>query len=653
MLKRDAGAAAMFVALAMLMTWPLARIITRGVAYPGDPYHLTWVIDWDWFATFHRPLHLFNANIFFPVKNALAYSEHLYGIAIFLFPLRMIGISALTAHNVAVIIGFAFSAFGAYLLARTLTGCWIGSIAAGVFYAYLPWRFTQLPHLQNLWAGWPPLLLLALVFCARVSGWKSAILFGAAFFLNGLSNLHYFVFASFAAMLSVPLLVTDRKQWLRILAATLIACALLAPFLVPYVRLLRETGLQRSWQEVKSWSATPRDWLNPGATARAYRRFFDPSTDPERWLFPGAFGIAIALAGVVAARHNRRILAVALLWLALGFLGSLGVHTFFHRFLYSHVPGFRGLRVPARWAIDAYVAMSLLVAYGSQALMRHRRGIGVAIAIVFVIELNAAPIRWHCTSPAIPQVYRWLRTERGPIAELPVDTDSEYRYMRFATEHHLRTVNGISSFVPESFFRVQNEWMDVGKRDALLDDLRARGVRLVILHGDGLPKNERGWLRGAIDAGRLTFVRRFDQDVEGDWVFSFEGVVRHSPDLDRYLRGDYTYNESTFGWLDYPHPNELLKKDAMFSGWAMSPWGIHSVNLLFDNGSVRVPARLVAEPSLNAAFPWYDATTTPRFLASIPRKPWYIGRDTDVQVEIIDGRGERTLLEGRWFWWDR
>jgi len=41
-----------------------------------------------------------------------------------------------------------------------------------------------------------------------------------------------------------------------------------------------------------------------------------------------------------------------------------------------------------------------------------------------------------------------------------------------------------------------------------------------------------------------------------------------------------------------------------------------------------------------------------RFAAHVARRPWNVGRDTDVQVEIIDGRGERTLLEGRWFWWD-
>jgi hypothetical protein len=135
MLKRDLAAAAFFVVLAVAMTWPLARIIERGVAHPGDPYHLAWVLDWDYFATFHRPFHLFQANIFYPVKDALAYGEHLYGMAIVLFPLRIAGVSALTAHNLAVIIGFAFSGFAAYVLGRTITGSVSGGIAAGIFYA--------------------------------------------------------------------------------------------------------------------------------------------------------------------------------------------------------------------------------------------------------------------------------------------------------------------------------------------------------------------------------------------------------------------------------------------------------------------------------------------------------------------------------------
>src|SRR5881628_3234124 len=91
-------AAALFVALALLMTWPLARNLSTAVAYPGDPFINAWILDWDWYATLHQPLHLFEANAFYPAKDSLAYSENLYGIALLLFPLRALGAGALTAQ---------------------------------------------------------------------------------------------------------------------------------------------------------------------------------------------------------------------------------------------------------------------------------------------------------------------------------------------------------------------------------------------------------------------------------------------------------------------------------------------------------------------------------------------------------------------------
>jgi hypothetical protein len=654
--RKDALAAAGFSALAVIMTWPLARILSRGVLFPGDQYHLTWILDWDWYATLHQPLRLFQANIFYPAADTLAYSEHLYGLAMLLFPLRLAGIGPLTAHNIAVIAAFAFSGFGAYLLGRLCTGSATAGVIAGIFYAYLPWRFTQLPHTHTLWAGWLPLMLAALLYCGRVSGWKSAALFGVAFLMNGLSSLHYFAFGSFAVMLSVPLAVRDRRQWLRIAAATALALAILTPFLLPYFRVGRVRGMQRTWGEVKSWSASPGDWLNPGATNRFYRRWLDPKTDPELWLFPGAAGIAMALAGTWAARNDRRTLAIALLWFAVGFFGSLGVHTFFHRFLFSHVPGFRGLRVPARWGVIAYTGMAMLIAFAAEAMRRRRRWTGALVAGLFLVELHAAPIRWYCTSPSVPPVYRWLRTQRGPIAEVPMDPDSQFRYLRYATEHHLPTVNGISSFVPPRAMAIASKWDDPAQRGALVAELRATGVKLLVVHGDQLPPAERGWMREAAQGGGIALLRRFDNGTDGDWVFTLEpakGIASASipPELERYLDGLPTYNESPFGTLDYPRANELLRGNALFSGWAFSPWGIREVNLLFDNGGVRLPAKLLAEPALSRAFPWYDATTRPRFVAAFPRRPANIRSDTDVQVEIVDGRGTRVLLEGRWFYW--
>jgi len=48
----------------------------------------------------------------------------------------------------------------------------------------------------------------------------------------------------------------------------------------------------------------------------------------------------------------------------------------------------------------------------------------------------------------------------------------------------------------------------------------------------------------------------------------------------------------------------------------------------------------------------YDATVRPRFVAIFPHRPPGVRERTDIQPEIIDGRGKRTLLEDRWITWE-
>ena len=173
----------LFLLLAVAMTWPLAPNLGTAVAYPGDPYINTWILDWDWYATFHQPLHLFQANAFYPAKYSLAFSENLYGVALLLFPLRALGAGALAAHNVAILLGFAFSGFAMFVLGRMVSGSALAGVAAGVVYAFVPFRFTQLPHVQHVFAGWLPMMLAALLYYAARPTWGRAALFGAAFLI--------------------------------------------------------------------------------------------------------------------------------------------------------------------------------------------------------------------------------------------------------------------------------------------------------------------------------------------------------------------------------------------------------------------------------------------------------------------------------------
>jgi hypothetical protein len=650
-MRKHTGAAALFLLVAVAMTWPLARCLDRCVSDPGDPYINTWILDWDFFATFHQPLALFQANAFYPAKYALAFSENLYGVAIFTFPLRAIGLAPLTTYNLMMLAGFAFAGFAAYVLGFCVTRSWWAGVAAGICYAYLPFRFTHLPHLQHIWSGWLPLLIASLLHYARRPTWPRAALFGAVFLMNGLTNIHWLLFGGLAIALTMPIVV---RRWLPLAVSLIVACALLLPFLLPYERASKMYGAQRSWQEVKAWSAQPRDWLNPGLANRVYRGLADRSVDPERWLFPGALSLLLCVYAALQRRAGFSppggaealpTFSIALLWIILGFLGSLGLHAFFHRFLFTYVPGFRAIRVPARWAAIAYVGMAILVAVAVAAIGRRWKWAAAIVPLLFLIELRAAPIRWYPAVPRDPEVYAYLRDhDTGPIAELPIDG---YEYLLRATAHHKPIVNGVSGFAPPERVRL-GQLMG----EDLLNELQRIGVRTLVVHADGVGERERAWLRRELGRGRIGFVRRFTGGTGGDWLFTIGGGSVRPAELEVFLNGGYTYSDGTIGLLDYPRSRERVPSTgAQFSGWAFSPHGIREVNLLFDNGGVRLPTQLIEDKGLTAGFPWYPNVPRPRFVAPFAERPRSVRRETDVQVEIVDGRGERTLLPAVWIEW--
>ena len=69
---------------------------------------------WDYHQTFTAPLHLFDANIFYPLPQTLAFSENDYGISLLFFPLFALGLQPLTVNSVATFLGFAFCGYAPF-----------------------------------------------------------------------------------------------------------------------------------------------------------------------------------------------------------------------------------------------------------------------------------------------------------------------------------------------------------------------------------------------------------------------------------------------------------------------------------------------------------------------------------------------------------
>jgi hypothetical protein len=641
--RQHAAAALLFIALSAAMTWPLAPNLGSAVSDPGDPYINTWILDWDWYATFHQPLSLFHANAFYPARYALAYSENLYGIAVLLFPLRAVGVGPLTAYNIAMLAGFAFSGFAMYLLGLRLTGSWAAGVAAGVFYAFVPFRFIQLSHVQHVWGGWLPLLLVMLLRYAERPDRRRAMAFAAVFVLNGLTNIHYLFFGAFAAGLTAVLLL-PRRHWRELALAMAGALLLLAPFLYPYAAVAKLYGMQRSWGEVIRYSAVATDWL-PG------------QTDAERKLYPGLLAYVTAAAALFVSRKRLPELALALLWIVIGFLGSLGLNFEFHSFLFGAVPGFRAIRVPARWAVIAYIGLGMLIALATAALARRNRWVALLVPVAFAVHLWQAPVRWFLADARPPEVYTWLAQQdvRGVI-ELPMDLEtSDYEYLLRATAHHKPIVNGVSGFAPplrDELSRLSREFSD-----ALLDRLIEAKVDLVIVHADkyGYSEPVRAWLRRELERGRLAFVRNFHSPVQGDWVFRIveNGRAERPPlHLQAFLDGAPTCGSGVMAALDHPRNGELIRGGAFFSGWVVSPNGIASVDFWMNNRTYLHRATLVEDTSLEGRCPGRPDVQRARYLAMFRERPEGVWPETDVQVEVTDRQGRKTVLDDRWVRWE-
>jgi hypothetical protein len=663
MQKRHAVAAAIFIVLAIVMTWPLAPRLTHAVSDPSDPFINIWILDWDHYATFHRPLTLFDANIFYPAHDTLALSENLYGIALALIPIRAAGASPVTAYNLAMLAGFAFSGFAAWLLGDRLTGSFAAGMAAGVFHAFVPFRFIHLTHVQHVFAGWLPLLLVALLDYIDRPSWRSASLFGFVFLMNGLTNIHWFLFGSFAIGATILLFfVNGVRRWRELFVASTIAMMMLLPFLVPYWLVAKTPGMARDRSETKWYSATWSDWLVSSDTNRTYPALRDDSVYPERKLFPGLLSIVAAIAALLLARRYPRGVTLGLLWFVIGLLGSVGLNFYFHDFLFDAVPGFRGLRVPARWAEIAYIGLAMLIAVTVAFVARRQRWIAAAIPLLFIVELRAAPIRWYRAPLDVPPVYRWLAAQKVRAAvELPIDVaGSEYLYSFRSVNHHRNLVNGASGAVPAQFIHFIEMFKSDPIPDAFGDELRRTGVDLAIVHADMLgpphAATTRAWLRRELDRGRLRFVRRFPAGASGDWVFALRSggqaiLPVRPPDLQAFLDGKPVFTPWTFGYFDQP-PGRAHGA-VFFTGFALSPYGIRGVDLLFDGGRVRIPASQIPDTKLAPVFPFYGASTPkPRFALSLLQRPDGVPVRTDVQAEITDGRGEKLRLQFYWMDWE-
>src|SRR6187401_1959573 len=125
-ISRRWSAFACCLVLAIVHTWPLVLDPGRYSRNDNADTQLNeWILAWVQHQLPRDPLHLFEANIFYPAHDALAFSEPLIVPALIGAPLAWAGASPVLVYNLVVIAGLALTAFAMFVLVENWTGSFL------------------------------------------------------------------------------------------------------------------------------------------------------------------------------------------------------------------------------------------------------------------------------------------------------------------------------------------------------------------------------------------------------------------------------------------------------------------------------------------------------------------------------------------------
>ena len=210
------------------------------------------------------------------------------------------------------------------------------------------------------------------------------------------------------------------------------------------------------------------------------------------------------------------VAAIAAMWLSLGpapqVQGRPAEIFAPYGFLYEHVPGFAGVRVPARLAMIVALMLAVLGGLGAARLTAWRRSSVVlamlslaflAESLVLPFTVNGAtatpgfgPLEARVYRPArAPNVYKEFRqlAPQGILAELPLGKfDFDLRAVYYSTVHWRPVLNGYSGFYPPHYGRLTLALSDVPRfPEPAFEALRTYGATHVIVH-EGAFLEDRG-----------------------------------------------------------------------------------------------------------------------------------------------------------------
>ncbi|MBK5255787.1 MAG: hypothetical protein JJE39_07130 [Vicinamibacteria bacterium] len=531
-------AGAFFLVLTFLWCGPILTDPAHVAADVGDPLHMAWVMAWVGHQLPLDPLGLFDSNNFYPYPKSLAFGDHLLPEAVLGLPINLATGNAILALNAVTAFGLFSSALAAYFLVSSLLDSRGAGLVAGTVLAFNSFMQSELLRVNVLQLqGWCLALFFLWRFTERPS-WRHSAGLSLALALQGLTGTYYavysailapgFVVAAYGARKRVPALA---EVW-RLSLPALVTGTLGLLFLSPYREVLAQSLAQKPIPN----GADIASFFLPGSAFWLWGGLFSSAPHGESSHFLGYLPLLLAAVGIGAGIFGktpsppatRFLIFSAVVLISVGLLISFGAYPRLmgeslgrspYLLVLRFVPTLRGMATVERAGALVQVGVALLAGVGAERLFRKRPG----LALVFALSAFSAAEQW--TRPGtgfripagdeLPEVYRWLKGDRGPLAELPLFPDRLIRfralYPYFSTYNWRPVPIGRASFYPPAHDYLAN-LLQSFPDEVSIEALRATGIRDIVVH-PRMKQTRRGAFLKALEGPDLELIRSFKEEV--------------------------------------------------------------------------------------------------------------------------------------------
>lgn len=501
-------ALALFVLLAVLHTWPLASAPGRlGRNGQADTQLNAWIMSWVAHQIAHDPLHLFDANIFYPERRTLAFSEHLVVQSMMGAPVRWAGGSPILAYNIVFLAGLALTGWAMSVVVQRWTGSWMAGVLSGCLIAFNALTLTRFPHIQLQHVEFLPFALLALDQLLTTPRLKYAVRLAVWYVLQSLTSIYFLVFTAIVLLVSALARPSDwvgpraRRVVAMASVAGVMSVAALLPFLAPYLLARREQVMfVRTLDEAGKFSATWANYLATGGSFHIHfwsNRFWAMGRGDG--LFPGVVGLALTLVAVATGvaftdKRARMALVFGFVCFCLSFGPAFPLYTV----LYTAFPAMAAVRSAARFGHLVLAAVAILAGFGLVVLQRTLPKawvvpVGVALVTFANLEALRAPIDYGRDQEfkGIPKIFETLNTPDPDIVVIfpfygPQELFMNARYMVVSTAFWKPMLNGYSGYMPVRYIEhVQN--LGGFPDDRSIAYMKTLGVTRVLVDSRNMP----------------------------------------------------------------------------------------------------------------------------------------------------------------------